>query len=384
LLIKDSFHRRNDIKLFTTTDTLYVSVVNIFRNDINMKTLEQLVRQNVQKMKAYSAARYESMIENATYLDANENAFELIGSMLNRYPDPYQIKIKARLSAMKGVDSNQIFLGNGSDEAIDLMIRLFCEPKIDSIAIMPPTFGMYEVSAELNDIEVKRIQLGETYDIDIEAFRKADLSNTKMIFICTPNNPTGNIMSRDRIKMVLREFEGIVVLDEAYLDFTEEKSFIDELDHFPNAIVIQTFSKAWGLAGVRLGAAYGNSEIIALMNKIKPPYNINSLAQETVLLALDKETKKDEFLAILKSEKERLEVELPKYFEKVYPSDSNFFLVKSEKSLEIYAELLEKRIVTRKRLNLPYAGNCLRITVGTPEENNLLISALNNLGGCRV
>jgi histidinol-phosphate aminotransferase len=344
--------------------------------------LNNLVRENIKKMTAYSSARHEFSGNASIFLDANENSF---GSPLpdryNRYPDPLQIQVKEKLSKIKGVPTQNIFLGNGSDEAIDLLYRIFCEPRHDNIIIFPPTYGMYEVCAEMNDVKIKKVNLTKEYQLDIDAIETAIDSNTKLIFICSPNNPTGNSIKRDDVEIILNNFEGLVVIDEAYINYAKQKTFIPELTEYPNLVVMQTLSKAWGLAGLRLGMAFASQPIIDLMNKVKYPYNINTATQLLALDALDNIKWVNDHIATTVAERENLK----KYFlnlpatQIVYPSDANFLLVKMNNASGIYYQLVEKGIIVRDRSKVILCDDCLRITVGTETENKKLIEALKNL-----
>lgn len=329
-------------------------------------------------MKPYSSARDEFKGEAEIFLDANENPYP---SPYNRYPDPLQWKVKTPLAKIKKVKPEQIFLGNGSDEAIDLLIRAFCEPNRDSILITEPTYGMYSVCADINAVRVQQVLLTPDFDLDLEAFTKAIDSTTKLIFLCSPNNPTGNLLSRDKIIKVLESFKGLVAIDEAYIDFTSSKSFIRDLSQYPNLVVLQTFSKAWGLAGLRLGIAFASPAIIDILNKIKYPYNINIQTQEIALKALKKVTTKEKWVKEIIKQRSVLEKSLSKVrmVQKIYPSDSNFILVKVDDAESTYNTLLDRKIIVRNRSRVKLCANCLRITVGTPKENKELINALKKL-----
>src|SRR5687768_4014014 len=341
----------------------------------NFIDINTLVRRNVLTMKPYSSARDEFHGEAEVFLDANENPYP---SPYNRYPDPLQWKVKDKLAGIKKVKPEQIFLGNGSDEPIDLIIRAFCEPNQDSILITEPTYGMYKVCAEVNAVNVQQVLLTPDFDLDLEAFPNTFDASTKVIFLCSPNNPTGNLMSRDRIVEVLKRFYGLVVIDEAYIDFTKSKSFVNELKKYPNLVVLQTFSKAWGLAGLRLGVCYASEEIISVLNKIKYPYNVNIRTQELALDALENAYKKDIWVDEIVKERNILAVELKKLkiTERVFPSDANFLLVRVKDAQSTYQYLMDKRIIVRDRSRVNLCYNCIRITVGTPEENKRLLEAL--------
>ena len=367
--------------------------------------LENLVRENIKAMTAYSSARHEFSGNASIFLDANENSFgspQLLPSLsgegpgsddkcqtptkasemrLNRYPDPLQTEVKEKLTQIKGVPSQNIFLGNGSDEAIDLLFRIFCEPGRDNVIIFPPTYGMYEVCAEMNAIKVNKVNLTETYQLNIEAIEEAINSFTKLIFICSPNNPTGNSINRNDIEIILNNFKGIVVIDEAYINYAKQKTFISELAEYPNLVVMQTLSKAWGLAGLRLGMAYASSKIIELMNKVKYPYNINTATQLLVLDALNNIDWVNEHITITVTEREKLKNELLNlaFTEFIYPSDANFLLVKMKDARKIYESLTSKGIIVRDRSKIVLCTDCLRITIGTETENKILIEALKSI-----
>ncbi len=337
--------------------------------------VSSLVRKNILAMKPYSSARDEFKGEAEVFLDANENPYP---SPFNRYPDPLQWKVKEKLSLVKKVNPKQIFLGNGSDEAIDLLIRAFCEPGKDSIIITEPTYGMYSVCAEVNAVDIKKTQLTPDFDLDLTTFTKTFDATTKILFLCSPNNPSGNLLSRDKIYQVLRKFYGIVVIDEAYIDFADSKSFIAELDQFPNLVVLQTFSKAWGLAGLRLGMAFASEYIISILNKIKYPYNVNIQTQELAVDALENAYRKDIWVDEILRQRDKLVRDLKglKQVEKVFPSDANFVLARVKDAPSVYRYLMEEKIIVRDRSKVALCYNCLRITVGTPEENSKLIKAL--------
>ena len=344
--------------------------------------LESLVRNNIKKMTAYSSARHEFSGNASIFLDANENSF---GSPLpdnfNRYPDPLQMEVKEKLSKIKGVPPQNIFLGNGSDEAIDLLYRIFCEPGRDNVIIMPPTYGMYEVCAEMNDVKVNKVNLTKNFQLDIVGIENAIDPFTKFIFICSPNNPTGNSIKREEIEIILNNFAGLVVIDEAYINYAKQKTFISELTEYPNLVVMQTLSKAWGLAGLRLGMAFASKPIIDLMNKVKYPYNINTATQLLALEALDNIEWVNEHIATTVIERENLKKELLNLSntEAVFPSDANFLLVKMKEARNIYEQLCDKGIIVRDRSKVILCEDSLRITIGTPEENSALIDNLKKL-----
>lgn len=347
-----------------------------------MFNLNEILRENIKKLTPYSSARDEFKGEASIYLDANENSY---GSPLtkwyNRYPDPMQLDVKDKLSGIKGVPSENIFLGNGSDECIDILLRACCDPGKDNIVICPPTYGMYEVSANINDVEIRKVPLTPTYQLDLPAIEAAIDDHTKIIFLCSPNNPTGNSLIREDIEIILNNYFGIVVIDEAYINFSAHRSFVQELEDYPNLVVLQTLSKAWGLAALRLGMAFSDKEIIQVMNKIKPPYNINQATQELVLKALDEVEQVNDMIREIVSQRAKLEaalLEVPMVL-KVYPSDANFLLVKVSDAKGTYQKLLDKGIVVRDRSSVILCEDCLRITVGTESENIKLLQVLKDM-----
>lgn len=329
-------------------------------------------------MKPYASARDEFKGEADIFLDANENPYP---SPYNRYPDPLQWRVKEQLGKIKGVGPERIFLGNGSDEAIDLLIRAFCEPNNDSILITEPTYGMYAVCADVNAVKIQKALLTPEFDLDLDVISKSVDTSTKIIFLCSPNNPTGNLLSRDKIVSLLNNFSNIVVIDEAYIDFAGSKSFVLELDKYPNLVILQTFSKAWGLAGLRLGMCFGSTEVIDILNKIKYPYNVNIQTQELAIDALKKEELKNEWVNEIVTQRKKMESDLLTLpvTEKVYPSDANFLLVKVKEAFTIYQRLMNIGIIVRDRSRVALCNGCLRITVGTPEENDRLINELKKL-----
>lgn len=347
-----------------------------------MFDIKKWVRPHLLTLKPYSSARDEYTGKEGVFLDANENSLGSVGGQeLNRYPDPYQHAIKERLTLLKGVEIHQIFLGNGSDEAIDLLIRAFCEPKEDNIIILPPTYGMYQVSANIHAVGIKEVLLDENFDLRVEATLAAVDRHTKMIFVCSPNNPSGNSLTIQKIEQLLRSFEGIVVIDEAYIDFSSQPSFVRRLAEFPNLVVLQTFSKAWGLAAVRMGIAFAAEPIIELLNKIKPPYNINLLTQKAIIHALHHRDDKEKMVAELLLQRRLLAqrlLEVP-YVEKVFPSDANFLLVKMRNPKKVYQELVNQLVIVRDRSSVPRCEGCLRITVGTDRENEILIESMKKI-----
>lgn len=338
--------------------------------------IENLVRDNIKKMTAYSSARHEFSGVATILLDANENAFgSPLNENFNRYPDPLQLKVKEKISKIKGVPVPNIFLGNGSDEAIDLLFRIFCEPGKDNVIIFPPTYGMYEVAAETNDIKVKKVSLTKDFQLDLDAIETAIDPFTKLIFICSPNNPTGNSINRADIEVVLNNFDGLVIIDEAYINYAKQKTFITELTEYPNLVILQTLSKAWGLAGLRMGMAFAGEPIINYLNKVKYPYNINTASQQIALEALDNIITVNDWIQITVEERELLKEELSKLpiTKTVYPSDANFILVKMENARNVYEYLSGKGIIVRDRSKVILCDDCLRITIGTPEENKQLV-----------
>ncbi|MEZ7992532.1 MAG: histidinol-phosphate transaminase [Flavobacteriaceae bacterium] len=342
--------------------------------------IENLIRENIKSLKPYSSAReeFKNSASNLVYLDANENPFD---TGLNRYPDPQQNLVKAALAKIKNVSREQLLLGNGSDEVLDLIFRVFCEPKVDTVIVLPPTYGMYEVLANTNDVGLIKISLLDNYQPNVDEILKAQNSQTKLLFLCSPNNPTANSFNADKIETLIKKFTGIVVIDEAYIDFSSQESWIGRLNEFPNLIVIQTLSKAYGLAGIRLGACYSSTKIISVLNKIKPPYNINQLTQQIALKALQNSIKTNNEIAIIISERNKLIIDLEEisFIVKVYPSDANFLLVKVDNAIVRYHQLVEHEIIVRNRTNLPLCENCLRFTVGTKEENKKLMNTLKLL-----
>lgn len=342
--------------------------------------LENILRNNIKNLKPYSSARNEFKGKEGIFLDANENSFgSPLNTNYNRYPDPLQLDVKDKLSKIKGLPIQNIFLGNGSDEAIDILFRAFCNPGKDNIIICPPTYGMYEVSANINDTEIIKVPLiKETFQLDTEHILKAINKNTKLIFICCPNNPTGNGVKWEAIKMIIENFSGIVVIDEAYINFAKYRSLIPELLNYPNLVILQTLSKAWGLAGLRIGMAFASEPIIDVFNKIKPPYNINSVSQKLALEALNNIEKINTWIKETVNEREILasEISILPFIKKVYPSDANFILVKTDDPQNIYNYLVTKKIIIRDRSKIELCEGCLRITIGTKEENKQLIQIL--------
>lgn len=341
--------------------------------------LDKLVRENIKKMTPYSSARHEFAGEAAIFLDANENSF---GSPLqqnyNRYPDPLQQKLKDKISNIKGVPIQNIFLGNGSDEAIDLLFRIFCEPGRDNVIILPPTYGMYEVCAELNDVQVKKVPLLSNFQLNLEAIEQSIDSNTKIIFVCSPNNPTGNSITRNDIEILLNNYNGLVIIDEAYINYARQKTFIPELTEYPNLVILQTLSKAWGLAGLRLGMAFAGQRIIDYLNKVKYPYNINTATQQLAIEALNNISSVNNWTKTTVEQRDWLSKQLIcfHFVQKINPSDANFILVKIVDAKKVYDYLAAKGIIVRDRSKVVLCNDCLRITIGTPDENSKLVDAL--------
>ncbi|GIL21685.1 MAG: histidinol-phosphate aminotransferase [Bacteroidota bacterium] len=342
-----------------------------------MFNLQQLIRKNVLNLKPYSSARDEFKGQASVYLDANENPYD---TGLNRYPDPHQIELKKKIASIKKVSPENILLGNGSDEPIDLLFRAFCETG-DNVVIPQPTYGMYSVSANINNVTIMDVNLTTQFDVDVEQTLKACNENTKLIFLCSPNNPSGNLLSFNRIEQILNQFNGLVIVDEAYIDFTDSEGFVPLLKHYPNLVVLQTLSKAWGLAAIRLGICFAAKEIIDVLNKIKPPYNISLLSQQVALEALSKEDQKNEWVKQLVAERAWLKAELAKINRviEVYPSEANFLLVKIHDAANVYQKLVDRGIIVRDRSRVTQCDNCLRITVGTPTQNQILIRELSTL-----
>ena len=342
--------------------------------------IKNITRTNILNMKPYSSARdeFKEFTQKMVFLDANENPFE---NGVNRYPDPQQRTVKKALSEIKRINENQILLGNGSDEVLDLLFRAFCEPNKDNIITLPPTYGMYSVLANLNAIENREVILKDDFQPNVEDILKQVDENTKIIFLCSPNNPTGNSFSDESIVTLLQNFKGLVLLDEAYIDFSEKQSWLIEMSDYPNLIISQTLSKAYGMAGIRLGILYASQEIIAILNKIKPPYNVNVLTQEKALERLENYDLIVKQIKDIKSSKSILISQLEKisYIKKVFPTDGNFILIKVDNATERYNQILEKGIVLRNRTTQPLCENCLRITIGTTDENTQLINVLQTI-----
>ena len=340
-----------------------------------MFSLDKILRKNIKNLKPYSSARDEYTGKEAVFLDANENPYD---NSYNRYPDPLQLEVKEKISGIKGIKSESIFLGNGSDETIDLLIRAFCEPRIDNIVSVEPSYGMYKVLADINNVKFVTVLLTSDFQLDTKEILKAADTNTKLIFLCSPNNPTASSFNKQDIITILKSFNGIVVVDEAYIDFSIKGSLLSILSEYENLVVLQTLSKAWGLAGIRLGMAFASDEIINVLNKIKYPYNISSLTLETANKELANNKSKNKWIERILKSRDNLIKELNKlsFVIKVYPSDANFLLVKVNSAKEIYDYLVDKKIIVRDRSNVILCEGCLRITVGTEDENTMLLDAL--------
>jgi histidinol-phosphate aminotransferase len=340
--------------------------------------INKLLRDNIRNLKPYSSAREEFSGEATAFLDANENPYN---SPWNRYPDPRQVKLKTRVGEIKNIPVQNIFLGNGSDEPIDLLFRAFCEPGKDNIVSINPTYGMYRVAADTNDIAVNLVPLSTDFELDADAVLAVVTPQTKIIFLCSPNNPSGNALDYNAMLRIIKGFGGIVVVDEAYIDFCPEKSFLPALSQYPNLVILQTFSKAWGMAGLRLGMAFANEQIIEVLSRIKYPYNLNILTQQTALELLADEQQKFDWVAIILKEQEKMIENLKKYpfVVKVYPTDSNFILIKTQNPRGIYQYLVDEKIIVRDRSSISLCEGCLRISIGSPEENTAFIKALDGL-----
>ncbi len=343
-----------------------------------MKTLQELIRPNIWSLAPYSCARNEFTGEASVFLDANENPYN---QPFNRYPDPLQLQLKEKIAALKGVRPTQIMLGVGSDEPIDLIFRIFCEPSKDNVVAINPTYGMYGVCADINNVEYKQVNLNADFTLDAAKVLKACDKNTKVIFLCSPNNPTGNSLARTEIEKIVTSFEGIVVIDEAYIDFSNEPSWLASLDQYPNIIVLQTFSKAWGMAALRCGMAFASEDIIAFFNKVKYPYNLNLLTQEAVYKQVENVDQKNEWVKALLMERKKMmaALEALPLVKQIYPTDANFVLVKVDDANGAYKQLVDKGIIVRNRNSVTLCEGCLRITVGTPSENKQLLTALQQM-----
>ena len=346
---------------------------------MNNFNINNLIRENIKSMKSYSSARdeYKDFTHNMVFLDANENPFS---NGINRYPDPQQKKLKGFLSQQNKINENQILLGNGSDEVLDLLFRAFCEPNIDNIITLPPTYGMYGVLANINAIENREVLLTNDFQPNIDDILKNVNHKTKIIFLCSPNNPTGNSFDDEAVLSLLKNFRGLVVIDEAYIDFSKNDSWLQVINDYPNLVVTQTLSKAYAMAGLRVGILYSSTEIISVLNKIKPPYNINNLSQESALKKLEQSTLNFHVKKIINERKKMAEslVSIP-FVEKIYSSDANFILIKVDDANKRYDQLIEKGIVVRNRSNQALCDNCLRITIGTKEENEKLMTVLKSI-----
>lgn len=355
---------------------------NSNNNEGNKKSplwdLGVLLRPNIYNLMPYSSARDEFTGSASVFLDANENPFE---TGFNRYPDPYQQAVKQKIAEVKGTKAENIFLGNGSDEPIDLLFRAFCNPGIDNVIAIDPSYGMYTVSADINDVEVQKVLLDDGFKLNAEKLLALSNNKSKIIFLCSPNNPSGNLLDTDEILKVVNEFNGLVVVDEAYIDFAPGATLLSELDKYPNLIILQTFSKAWGLAGIRLGMAFCSAEIIAVLNKIKYPYNINAMTQRRAIEALDQEDQKNQWVNTIIEERSKLAEEIIKFpfVTKIFPSDSNFILVKMNDAKGIFNYLMDEGVIVRDRSKVALCEDSLRITVGNEEENKILIAKLENL-----
>ena len=337
--------------------------------------ISNLLRKNIQNLKPYSSARDEYSGDAMVFLDANENPFN---EPYNRYPDPLQKELKQKISELKNIPANQIFLGNGSDEPIDLLIRAFCEPGIDNIITINPTYGMYQVAADTNNVEVIKVSLTADFELEPAKILQAVNKNSKLIFLCSPNNPSGNSLNKNAMLEIIQNFNGLVIIDEAYIDFAPGKSFLPELHKYPNLVILHTFSKAWGMAGIRLGMAFAASEIIQVLNKIKYPYNLNILTQQKALELLENKEQVDTWVKMLIEERGKMTKYLAKlpFVTKIYPSDANFLLVSLTDARGIYNYLVESGIIVRDRSKIHLCDNSLRITIGTMDEDRVLLQAL--------
>lgn len=340
--------------------------------------INNLLRKNIKSLQPYSSARDEFSGEAMVFLDANENPFN---EPYNRYPDPLQRELKERIALLKDVMPGQIFLGNGSDEPIDLLIRAFCEPGEDNVVSIDPTYGMYQVAAGINNVKVKKVSLTETFELDAQKLLKTTDEKTKLVFLCSPNNPTGNCLNEEEVLEVVKNFQGIVVLDEAYIDFAPGKSLLPQLNDFPNLVILQTFSKAWGMAGIRLGMAFAASEIISVLNKIKYPYNLNILTQQKALELIENRHKVEKWVKLLIAEREKIKTLISgfPFVVKIFPSDANFILVKMHDARGIYEYLKGKGVIVRDRSKVHLCEDSLRITIGSSDENKHLLNALKEL-----
>lgn len=340
--------------------------------------ITRLVRPNISKLKPYSSARDDFKGSASVYLDANENPYP---SDFNRYPDPHQQKLKTKIAAIKNIPTENIFVGNGSDEPIDLLFRAFCEPGVDNVLIPEPTYGMYTVSANINNIAIRNISLTPDFDLDVEAISKTWDKNTKLLFLCSPNNPSGNLLSEEKIIQLLHTFPGLVIVDEAYIDFTKQPGFLSKIKDYSNLVVLQTLSKAWGLASLRIGMCFAQTEIIQVLNKIKPPYNISGINQQLAEQALNDVARKEKNVQEIIVQREWLKTELKQLpsVRQVFPSEANFLLVKIDQAREKYQQLIQTGVVVRDRSSVILCQDCLRITIGTPAENQQLLETLKKL-----
>ena len=337
--------------------------------------IDALVRENIRQLRPYSSARHEFEGEAEIYLDANENPHP---TQTNRYPDPLQKELKSKIAGIKSVETQNIFLGNGSDEAIDLLIRIFCQPRVDQIMVLPPTYGMYEVSAGIADVGVQKISLLPGFDLDVDQILSKSSDQTKLLFICNPNNPTGTAMDLQSVKRILHDFGGVVVVDEAYIDFSSRPSLINQLQDFENLVILQTFSKAWGMAGIRLGLTFASNKIINYLNAVKPPYNVNVLTQEYAMKTLHNKSKIEQNIEGLISERNRLALALEQMpdVKEIIPSEANFLLVRFDRVQEVFECLKRNGVVVRDRSKTHMCDGCLRITIGLQEENDRVLNIL--------
>ncbi|MGL5317825.1 MAG: histidinol-phosphate transaminase [Bacteroidales bacterium] len=340
-----------------------------------MDTISNLLRPNILKLKAYSTARDEYQGTIGQFMDANENPVE---TGINRYPDPYQKELKSKIAGLKKIATENIFVGNGSDEAIDVLYRVFCRPGIDNVIGITPSYGMYKVAADINDIEYREYKLDKNFNFNATELLKLVDANTKMLFLCSPNNPSGNLLDQREIGILLKQFEGILIIDEAYIDFATSESYTTLLSQYPRLVILQTLSKAWGAAAIRLGLAFASAAIITFMTRVKYPYNVNLLSQKAAIQTLNESDRIAKTVNMICSERDQLKQRLISFpfVEHVYPSDANFLLVRCFQATKLYNFLLKKEIIVRDRSSVPGCESCLRVSVGTPEENQKLIEAL--------
>ncbi|MBE0650360.1 MAG: histidinol-phosphate transaminase [Bacteroidales bacterium] len=340
--------------------------------------LEKLLRNNLKNRQPYASARDEFKLPAEIFLDANENPFE---TGMNRYPDPHQNKLKEKIAEVRGTQKENVFIGNGSDEVLDLLFRAFCEPRMDNVIIMPPTYGMYETLAEINDVECRKVPLNEDFSLSADKVLKVVDDRTKIIFLCSPNNPTGNTLAEKEVIRLMEETRALVVLDEAYIDFSSKEGFVKRLNKYSRLVIIQTLSKAWGLAGLRLGLGFASKEIVLILDGIKPPYNVNTYSQQKAMESLSDPAVTAKKIAVIQGEKEKMRKALEQLpgVTRVFPSDTNFLLIEIKNATKIYETLINKGIVLRNRSGMLYCKECLRITIGTPEENARLMDELRNL-----